>query len=105
MNQYKAFPFLRDLEEQWEVVLGELNNLLYNEAENDVSYFHPWHEDDLYTGQWDVYGLYSFGDKLDDNCRALSKDHEAGRIHPRHDYGRIFIPGGRNPHQTTCRHK
>ena len=32
MNQYKAFPFLRDLEEQWEVVLGELNNLLYNEA-------------------------------------------------------------------------
>ena len=73
MDQYKAFPFLRDLEEQWEVVLGELNNLLYNEAENTVSYFHPWHEDDLYNGQWDVYGLYSFGDKLDDNCGRCPK--------------------------------
>jgi beta-hydroxylase len=73
MNQYEAFPFLRDLEEQWEVILRELNNLLYNEAENAVSYFHPWHEDDLYTGQWDVYGLYSFGDKLDDNCKRCPK--------------------------------
>lgn len=73
MNSYKTFPFLKKLEEQWENVLKELNNLLYNEAENGVSYFHPWHEDDLFTGQWDVYGLYSFGEKLTDNCKRCPK--------------------------------
>lgn len=69
MSQYKQFPFLKTLEENWEVVLGELNNLLYNEAENEKSYFIPWHETDIYDGSWDVYGLYSFGKKLTSNCK------------------------------------
>jgi beta-hydroxylase len=73
MNQYEAFPFLLDLEAQWEDVLEELNNLLYNEAENSVSYFNPWHESEIYDGQWDVYGLYAFGEKLKDNCKRCPK--------------------------------
>jgi len=73
MNQYVQFPFLRSLEDGWEDVLEELNNLLYNEAENNRSYFQPWHEVNLYEGQWDIYGLYSSGKKLTSNCSRCPK--------------------------------
>lgn len=73
MDQYIEFPFLRSLEDSWEDVLEELNNLLYNETENQKSYFHPWHEVQIYEGQWDVYGLYSFGEKLEGNCKRCPK--------------------------------
>ncbi len=73
MNQYEAFPFLLDLEAQWEDVLEELNNLLYNEVENSVNYFTPWHESEIYDGQWDVYGLYAFGKELKENCKRCPK--------------------------------
>lgn len=73
MNQYDCFPFLHELEACWEDVLDELNNLLYNEAENSVSYFHPWHETEIYDGQWDVYGLYESGKKIADNCKRCPK--------------------------------
>jgi ornithine lipid ester-linked acyl 2-hydroxylase len=73
MNQYAEFPFLKSLEDGWEDVLEELNNLLYNEAENQKSYFQPWHEVQIYEGKWDVYGLYAFGEKLEGNCRRCPK--------------------------------
>lgn len=73
MNQYIEFPFLQSLEDSWEDVLEELNNLLYNEAENQKSYFQPWHEVQIYEGQWDVYGLYAFGEKLEGNCKRCPK--------------------------------
>ena len=73
MNQYDCFPFLQKLEAQWEDVLSELTNLLYNEAENSVAYFYPWHEKDLYDGQWDVYSLYNEGRKITSNCKRCPK--------------------------------
>ena len=73
MAQYIEFPFLRSLEDSWEDVLEELNNLLYNEAENQKNYFQPWHEVEIYEGQWDVYGLYAFGEKLEGNCKRCPK--------------------------------
>lgn len=73
MNQYVKFPFLKSLEDSWEDVLEELNNLLFNEAENNKSYFQSWHEVEIYEGRWDVYGLYAFGEKLEGNCKRCPK--------------------------------
>ena len=73
MDQYIEFPFLKSLEDSWEDVLEELNNLLYNESENQKAYFQPWHEVEIYEGQWDVYGLYAFGEKIESNCKRCPK--------------------------------
>lgn len=73
MDQYAEFPFLKSLEDSWEDVLEELNNLLYNEVENEKSYFQSWHEVEIYEGRWDVYGLYAFGEKLKSNCERCPK--------------------------------
>ena len=73
MDQYVEFPFLKSLEDSWEDVLEELNNLLYNEVENEKTYFQPWHEVEIYEGKWDVYGLYAFGEKLNGNCQHCPK--------------------------------
>lgn len=73
MDQYAEFPFLKSLEDSWEDVLEELNNLLYNESENNKSYFQAWHEVEIYEGRWDVYGLYAFGEKLENNCKRCPK--------------------------------
>jgi len=59
----------RDLLEKIE----ELENILYNEAANDKSYFSPWPETDIYEGSWDVFGLYAFGEKLISNCSYCPK--------------------------------
>lgn len=67
------FPFVQTLEDNWRSVLEELDNLLYNEAANDKSYFEPWPETDLYTGTWDVFGLYYMGQKLEKNCALCPK--------------------------------
>lgn len=73
MDKYAKFSFLRSLEDSWEDVLEELNNLLYNESENNKSYFQSWHEVEIYEGRWDVYGLYAFGEKLESNCNRCPK--------------------------------
>jgi beta-hydroxylase len=74
--QADLFPFLTTLEDNWQVILEELDNILYNEVESNKSYFAPWHETDIYNGSWDVYGLYSFGDKLDSNCKFCPRTTE-----------------------------
>lgn len=68
MNQYEQFPFLCSLEKNWTHVLEELDNLLFNEVEANISLFKPWHEKEIYEGDWDVYGLYFFGEKNKKNC-------------------------------------
>jgi len=62
----EQFPFLADLEQNWEVILAELNGLLQEETEPT---FIPWHETYLYEGAWDVYGLFAFGKKVEENCK------------------------------------
>jgi aspartyl/asparaginyl beta-hydroxylase (cupin superfamily) len=73
MTQYKQYPFLQKLEEGWEAVLEELDNLLYNEAANDKTYFSAWPETDIYEGTWDVFGLYLNGKKFEKNCSFCPK--------------------------------
>ena len=45
------YPVIRILEESWEDILGELENVIEN------STFVQWPERELYTGKWDVYGI------------------------------------------------
>lgn len=73
MDQYKLYPFLLTLEENWKAILDELDNLLYNEAANNKSYFVPWPETDIYEGDWDAFGLYFQGEKLEKNCEFCPK--------------------------------
>lgn len=76
LSLFSDFPFIKNLEDNWEVIREELDNLLYNEVESNKSYFTPWHETDIYEGGWDVYGLYAFGDKLESNCKLCPKTAE-----------------------------
>ena len=76
MDQYELYPFLQTLEDHWRSVLGELDNLLYNEAANDKSYFEPWPETEIYNGNWDVFGLYFQGRKFTKNCEFCPKTTE-----------------------------
>jgi beta-hydroxylase len=73
VDQYTAFPFLRNLEHNWTEILAELESLLYKEAECGISLFQPWHEEDIYEGDWDVYGLYYKKKKLKENCERCPK--------------------------------
>lgn len=75
-SQAELFPFLKTLEDNWQVILEELDTILYNEVESNKSYFSPWHETDIYQGNWDVYGLYAFGDKLESNCKFCPRTAE-----------------------------
>lgn len=55
------FPFTASLEANWRDILDELLAL-------EQEQFAKWPEDN-YTGRWEVFGLYAFGRKLEDNCR------------------------------------
>ena len=55
------FEFTKMLEENTEVILKELSQL----TETD---FIAWPEDICETG-WDVYGIYAFGRKLEENAK------------------------------------
>eukprot|EP01080_Neovahlkampfia_damariscottae_P006419 gene6419-10427_t len=59
-DPYK-FEFSKRLEENTEVILKELSGL----TETD---FMKWPEDICETG-WDVYGIYAFGRKLEENAK------------------------------------
>jgi beta-hydroxylase len=74
--QVDLFPFLKTLEDDWQIILEELNVVLYNEVESNKSYFIPWHETDIYRGNWDVYSFYSFKNKIDSNCKFCPKTTE-----------------------------
>lgn len=55
------FDFLAPLESAWQTVRAELEAL-------EASRFVPWPERALYDAGWDVYGLYAFGRRLEQNC-------------------------------------
>ncbi len=55
------FKFTESLESNWLVIREELTKL-------QESNFMPWPEKFLYKKGWDVFGLYAFGKKQEDNC-------------------------------------
>jgi beta-hydroxylase len=59
----QKYPFLRPLEENWQVILAEYLAVAANPE------MHAWPEGQLYDGRWDTFGLYAFGMKQADNCR------------------------------------
>jgi aspartyl/asparaginyl beta-hydroxylase (cupin superfamily) len=67
--QANLFPFLPRLEENWQGVKEELDNILYNEVELDKSYFTPWPDTEIYEGSLDTYPLYVSGEPLKSNCK------------------------------------
>ena len=52
------YPIVKILEESWEDILEELQNVIEN------STFVQWPERELYTGKWDVYGIYGVDGKI-----------------------------------------
>ncbi len=56
------FPFTRMLEQNWQIIREELLHLKEGQ-------FLDWPEKHLYGEGWSVFGLYSFGIKLDKNCK------------------------------------
>lgn len=67
--QSDQFPFLPRLEENWQQILEELDNILYNEVEQIKSYFTPWPDSSIYEGSLDTYPLYVDGEPLKSNCK------------------------------------
>lgn len=55
------FAFVEPLERRWREVRAEFESL---ESER----FMPWPERFLYDAGWDVFGLYAFERRLDENC-------------------------------------
>jgi ornithine lipid ester-linked acyl 2-hydroxylase len=55
------FPFAALLETNWQIILSEL-------AQIQGKYFVPWSEKFLYKEGWSVFGLYSYGLKVEKNC-------------------------------------
>lgn len=56
------FPFVSVLEANWTTVRTEYEGLAHED-------FIAWPEKLLYDKGWDVFGLYAFGKRLEDNCR------------------------------------
>lgn len=56
------FPFIKTLEDNWQIVQQELAQLQQND-------FLPWPEKHLYGKGWDVFGLYAYSMKLHKNCK------------------------------------
>lgn len=59
--QNEQFPFTAALEQNWKVILGELQRLQDGQ-------FKDWPEKHLYEKGWSVFGLYGWGVRLDKNC-------------------------------------
>lgn len=60
-----CFPFIRDLECNWEEMLVEYNSV--------ASSLIPYTEEDLYRGEWDVFPFLFFDKTFEDNCRACPR--------------------------------
>jgi ornithine lipid ester-linked acyl 2-hydroxylase len=56
------FQFTNLLQSNWLVIKEELTRL-------QESNFISWHEKFLYNQGWNVFGLYAFEKKIEDNCR------------------------------------
>ncbi len=59
------FPFTRLLEENWHDILDEYQHI--------AQQMHAWPEKQYYTGNWDAFGLFAFGLKLEANCALCPK--------------------------------
>lgn len=68
VSNFAKYDFVNGLESKWHLILGELQALLEKEIGSKSNYFDLWHEREIYRGQWKVFGLYAFGNKLTDNC-------------------------------------
>jgi beta-hydroxylase len=60
------FKFTDSLESNWLSVREEVTRL-------QQSNFIPWHEKFLYNKGWNVFGLYAFEKKLENNCCLCSE--------------------------------
>ena len=60
------FPFTELLEKNWKDIYEELMRLKDGQ-------FLDWPEKHLYSDGWSVFGLYSFGIKMDKNCAICPK--------------------------------
>ncbi|VXD10553.1 Aspartyl/asparaginyl beta-hydroxylase family protein, involved in Hassallidin biosynthesis [Planktothrix serta PCC 8927] len=56
------FEFVATLEANWLIIRQELEQL---QPKN----FIDWPEKDIYNQGWEVFGLYAFGQRIEDNCR------------------------------------
>jgi beta-hydroxylase len=56
------FPFVRMLEVNWSTIRDEYSRLA-------ASDFMEWPERHLYNKGWEVFGLYAFGRKIEQNCK------------------------------------
>lgn len=63
------FPFLERLERDWKLIHNELVAL-------NKSYFMQWPERDIYRGDWKVFGLYKFGEKIEELCKLCPRTTE-----------------------------
>lgn len=60
--QNREFEFTLNLEANWQIIRQELEQLL---PEN----FTAWPEKEIYNRGWDVFGLYAFEKKVEENCQ------------------------------------
>ncbi len=63
------FPFVECLERRWLAAREEFLSL-------PRDCLIPWPERSLYDGGWDVFGLYAFGRRLDENCARCPRTRE-----------------------------
>jgi ornithine lipid ester-linked acyl 2-hydroxylase len=63
------FQFTNFLQSNWLVIKEELTRL---QERNFIS----WHEKFLYNQGWNVFGLYAFEKKIEDNCRLCPQTTE-----------------------------
>jgi len=64
-----TYLFTQSLERHWETIRDEYLRLRPEQLM-------PWPETTLYQGSWDVFGLWAFGSRLDENRRACPKTTE-----------------------------
>ncbi len=77
------FPFLRDFEENWETVLGEVRELL--KFREHIPGFQEVSPDQYRIAReknWRTLFLYGFGERVEGNCRMLPATAELIGRHP-----------------------
>jgi aspartyl/asparaginyl beta-hydroxylase (cupin superfamily) len=56
------FPWLPNIQNNWRVIRRELESLGASDG------FAPWYEKHIYNKNWNIFGLYGWGVKLDKHC-------------------------------------
>ncbi len=56
------FKWTTDLADNWTTIRDESEQL--HEAQ-----LTRWHEHELYSGEWDIFGLRAFGENMEENCK------------------------------------